>query len=225
MEQPDSSGVENLWRALADELKLPLVQIARSAELGEVRTIQIAADNALKLIDSYLLVTGLSRQQQLALQPVSLTATLYDVSQDLHDLSNLYDTRVDIRVKGSPGRVMAHPVGLKAALTSLAYTMLTGGLKSREQTITLLAESHNGLVTAGVISSSAHLNREALDQARQLFGRAKQPAGAVTQNSGVGLYMADNLFSAMQAPLKTIKSGRQTGLATDLVLSQQLALL
>lgn len=225
------TGVE-LWRSLADELKLPFVQIARSAELAEfsqptqrLRTIETTANNALRLIDGYLLVTSLGKQGQLDLTPVSVTATLYDVAQELYDLSKLYDTTIDIRVRGSTGQAMAHAVGLRAALSSLAYTFLTGGLKGRDQTLTLVAQQSKEGITAGVLSDIAHISSEDLQQARELYGRAGQPAGGFTQNSGVGLYLADNLFAAMESPLRVLKSGRKTGLAATMLPSHQLALL
>jgi len=225
------AGVE-LLRALADELKLPLVQIARTAELAEpemagreLRTIETAAGNALRMIDGYLLVTALGKQPQLDLSPVSVTATMYDVAQELYDLSKLYDTEIDIRVKGSPGQVMAHAVALQTALTSLAYTFLTGGLKGKQQVITLMAQHTKQGITAGVLSTYAHVTAEDLQSARDLYGRAQQPAGGITQNSGVGLYVADNLFTAMESPLRVIKSGRKTGMAATLLPSHQLALL
>lgn len=231
MSNGHETGVE-LWKALADELKLPLTQIARAAELAELgkpadqlHTIETTAANALRLIDSYLLVTSLGRQQHLDLSPVSLTATLYDVAQDLYELSKLYDTTIDIKVKGSVGQAMTHAAGLRAALTSLAYTFITGGLKGRKQTITLLAQNNREGMTAGVLSNSTHLGTDDLQLARELYGKALQPAGGLTQNSGLGLYLADNLFAAMESPLRVVKAGRRTGLAGVLPASQQLVLL
>jgi len=220
-----------LWQALADELKLPLVQIARSAELGEteaprrqLRIVETTADNALRLIDSYLLVSNLS-QKQLELMPVSVTATLYEVAEDLRPLARLYDTQIDIEVQGATGQVMAHAEGLRAALTSLAYTFITGGLKARRQRLTLLVQPTKDGVNTGVVSAAAHLTNEDLQSARQLYGRAQQPAGGLTQNSGVGLYLADNLFGAMESPLHVIRTGRKSGLVATLLPSRQLALL
>jgi light-regulated signal transduction histidine kinase (bacteriophytochrome) len=221
----------DLWRALADELKLPLVQIARTAELAqpemagrELRTIETAADNALRLIDGYLLVSALG-QQQLALSPVSVSAMLYDVAQDLHQLGKLYDTDIEITVKGSPRQAMAHAMALRAALTSLAYTLVTGGLKGKKQAITLTVRQTSQGIMAGVFSNQTQLVTEDLQLARNLYGKAHQPASGITQNSGVGLYIADNLCAAMESPLKVVKVGRKTGLVTTLLPSQQLALL
>lgn len=224
MSQRQLTGVD-LWRSLADELKLPFVQIARTAELSGQDDIEATAANALRLIDGYLLVTALGPQQQLDLAPVSVTATLYDVAEELRDLSKLYDTEINIRVKGPMEQVMAHAGGLKAGLSGLAYTLLTGGLKGPKQKLTLIAQHDKQGITAGVVSTYAHVSSEDLQAARRLFGRAGQPAGGITQNSGLGLYLADNLFSAMESPLRVVRSGRQTGLAASLTISQQLALL
>ena len=72
-----------LMRALAEELKLPLMQISRSAELGQLdsgnnlQIIETTASNALRLLDGYILTTQLmGEQQQLEIEPVSVTAVL-----------------------------------------------------------------------------------------------------------------------------------------------------
>ncbi len=230
MSEPQITGVD-LWKSLADELKLPLTQIARLAELAEsqdttenLQSIEIAANSGLKLIDSYLLITS-SPQLQLPLTPVSVTAILYDVAQELYDLSKLYDSRLDIKVTGSMPQVMANESGLKAALLALAYTFLTGGLRRPKQSLTLIAKSSEEGIDTGVVSPTANVSAEDLQVARKLFGQARQPASGFTQNSGVGIYIADSLLAGMEAPLRAIKSGRQTGLAATLLPSQQLALL
>lgn len=229
VDRPET-GVD-LWMALADELKLPLIQIARSAELAELdeparqlHTIEATAGNALRLIDGYLLVRSIG-QQQLDLVPVSVTATLYDVAQGLYEMSKLYDTDIDIEVKGSLGRVMADQLALRTALMSLTYTFLSGGVKGRRQKLTLLAQQTKEGITAGVLSNHAHLSAEDLQQARKLYGQAQQPAGGITQNSGFGLYVADSLFSAMHTPLRVVKAGNKTGIAATMTTSRQLALL
>lgn len=224
MAKQQTSGVD-LWRSLADELKLPLLQIARAAELEDQPAIETTATNALKLIDGYLLISALGEQQHLDLQPVSVSAMLYNVEQDLNELAKLYDTELTIKVQGAPGQAMAHAHALRASLTGLAYTFLTGGLKGRHQVVTLWARQEHDGVTAGVLSNYAQLSSEDLQAARQLFGRARRPAGGVTQNSGVGLYIADALCTAMETSLRVVKTGRQTGMAVTLLPSQQLALL
>lgn len=223
------TGVEHdqlhLLRSLADELKLPLLQIARAAELQKQLDIETTATNALRLIDGYMLVTKLGMQQQLDLSPVSVSAMLYEVAQDLGKLAKLYDTDLTIRVIGSPGRVMAHSAALRAGLIGLAYTLMTGGMKAPHQVVTMWARQDKTGVSAGVLSNYAQLSHDDLVAARRLYGRALQPAGGITQNSGAGLYIADNLFAAMNTSLRVIKAEQQTGIVATLIPSQQLALL
>ena len=223
------TGVD-LWRSLAAELKLPLTQIARTAELAQsgqnftdIKSIEVAATSGLRLIDSYLLLTD--EQKQLPLSPVSVSAMLYTVAQEMSDLSRLYDAKINIRVGSSTPQIMAHGPGLKAALTALIYTFITGGLRSSQHEVVLVARRTEEGVVTGVVARGANLTAEDLQSARQLFGRAAQPASHITQNSGVGVYMADSLLTAMNAPLRVIKTGHQTGLATTLLPSQQLVLL
>lgn len=215
----------NLLRTLSDELKLPLLQIARQAELAAEPDIETTATNALRLIDGYLLVASLEQQPRLDVCPVSVTALLYEVEQDLYDLAKLYDTELVIAVQGSVGQVMAHPAALRASLVGLVYTLMTGGLKGRHQVITLWARHDQQHVIAGVLSNYAQLSSDDLQAARQLYGHAQRPAGGITQNSGAGLYIADALCEAMDTPLTVIKTGHRTGLVTRLQPSQQLALL
>lgn len=221
----------SLLRALADELKLPLTQIARLAELAAhggsaepIQTIEITAHNALRLIDGYLLAMHVG-QRQLDLEPVSVTATLYDVAEDLYQLSKLYETNITITVKGAPGQVMADRRALRAALTGLAHTFITGGLRTKKKEVVLRAQLQTDGITAGVLSNDMPITSEDLQLARTLYGKAGQPAGGLTQNSAVGLYVADNLFAAMESPLKVTRSGRRTGLVATLTPSHQLALL
>lgn len=215
----------NLLYTLGDELKLPLVQIARMAESNNQLDIEVTATAALRLIDGYTLVTGLTQQQQLDVVPVSLSATLYDVMQESQALASQYDTTLSIMVRGLFGQVMAHPRALPIVLQCLTYTLLTGGLKGKKQALTLFARVEKAGVTAGVLGNYAHLTADDLAKARRLYGKAWRPATAITQNSGAGLYIADQLCDAMATPLRAIKYGRQTGLAATFAPSQQLALL
>jgi len=130
------SGVTDnlrLARALAEELKLPLIQIARKGELArmtadpaQVKDIETTADGALKLIESYLFSTRvLMNQQRLELEPVSVGSTMYDIAQYLSGHAKMYNCDLDIDVKSSIGLAMAHPEALKSVLTSLAFTLIS----------------------------------------------------------------------------------------------------
>ena len=85
--QPDVHVAERLLQALAEQLKSPLLQIAYHAEAAQpdaFTEIRTASDRALRLLDSYLLSIN---QQQLELEPVSVSSVLYDVAHALYPLA------------------------------------------------------------------------------------------------------------------------------------------
>jgi len=231
--RPDQNT--RLLRALAEEIKLPLLQVARMAEHSKqapssenMALIETTADAALQLLDGYLLSTKLLlRQQSLDLEPVPVSSLLYDTAQRLYGFSKLYNTKIDIEVRGKCGLVMAHAQGLYTALISLAYTAITNGTvghSSQPRTVTLLAEHRSGYVTTGVLTGDEGLKLQNLDRARRMYGVSHQPAHAL-HTAGAGIYVADSLFSAMSGKLHYRKMRQTHGLVAPLLPSQQLALL
>ena len=111
-DMPTEESFKELFLAMAEELKLPLQYIARQAEL---RTMQLqavqkdaisstmhssgtqaclkdiltSADMSLQLLDSYLLSLRLSLDPaiKLELEPVSVSAVLYDTASQLQDVA------------------------------------------------------------------------------------------------------------------------------------------
>lgn len=220
-----------LMRALAEELKLPLMQISRSAELRQLdgsdnqQIIETTASNALRLLDGYILTTQLTgEQQQLEIEPVSVTAVLYDTAQDLYKISKLYDSSLDIRVNGRCGQVMSNARALRAALASIAYTFVSSGISSKQQIMLTASKSNRGVIT-GVSSDNCQFSAQELQLARKLYGNARQPAKTMTSNSGAGIYLADRLFEAMESRLKVGHHRGNVGLFAWLMASQQLTLL
>ena len=222
-----------LLYALGEELKLPFMQVARSAEFGRLmndrdqyRRIEITAEAAIKLLDSYVLSSQfLINQVPLKLNSISLTSTMYDSAQNLRRLTKLYNTEIDIQVEGKCGLVMANKNALEAALTSLAYTFISANDFSNKKLITFSARKEHGIVDVGIFSSNSLISKKTLDSARKLYGKARQPASTITHNSGVGLYVADSLFYAMNSELQFSRHKKKSGLIAQLLPSAQLSLL
>lgn len=221
-----------LLRALAEELRLPLVQIARQAELSQnskdlksnLKNIEATAEATLGLLDSYLLTTRLLLEQQtLDLSPVPVSATLYDSAQDVYKLAKLYEAEIDIEVHGKCGQAMAHPTGLRAALSSLAYNFIYAPTQKKTK-VAFFASRHHGIVHTGVISNN-QFNKHDLDEARQLFGSARQPSAKLSGRGGAGVFVADKIFSAMSSSLKVGHVHKSAGLFGELTPNQQLALI
>ncbi len=234
MESLDSKDLNTrLLYALAEELKIPFLQVARSAEFGRLmndkdqyKRIEYTADAAIKLLDSYTLSSQSAiNRLPFELSPIALTSTMYDCAENLRRFTSLYNTVIDIKVEGKCGLVMANKDALEAALTSLAYTFISANDYKIRKIITLYARSENNIISAGVFSNSTNISKKTLDDARKLYGNARQPASRLTHNSGAGLYIADSLFFAMQSKLDYSRHNKSRGLIARLIPSAQLSLL
>jgi hypothetical protein len=232
----ESESQGRLLRTLAEELKLPLMQIARAAELArlsgdvnEIAQAEVLADTALRLVDSYVLSTQtMLGQQSLHLEPISLNAVMYDTAQYLHKLAKLYDCKIDLMVSGKHGLVMAHPQALQSALTSLGYSFINAmndqGQGEKAQIILTASKNKHG-IAAGIQTNNQEVGSKLLQQAKSLYGIARQPMAELTHSSGAGIMVANSLFDAMATQLKVIRHHSNSGLAATLLPSQQLALL
>ncbi|MDQ3159212.1 MAG: hypothetical protein M3P98_03720 [bacterium] len=223
-----------LARALAEELKLPLIQIARKGELArmtadpnQVRDIELTADGALRLIESYLFSTRvLLTQQQLDLEPISVGSTMYDIAQYLSGHARMYNCDLDIDVKSSIGLAMAHPEALKSVLTSLAFTLIsTPNDRLSRKKVVLSAARVDNVIRAQVISVDHIIAKDSLAQARNLSGVARKTSKDISHNTGAGVLLADRLMKAMNSDLKITRMGSSSGLGGDLLISKQLSLI
>jgi K+-sensing histidine kinase KdpD len=220
-----------LLRSIAEQLKTPLTIIARQTELEELRngssstslqTVRTQANSALTLVESYLLgLQLLENQNELALEPVSVSSLLVDVAHELQDLARTYGTELELHIAGKYQPVMAHPRGLRAALLSLGYTLLESyPLEQRRLSLAVHRTPH-GIVT-GLYGDYHELSSKQWHQALELQGRARQPFTAISSGSGAGIFVAQTILQAMTAYLRVSKYRNQHGLATTLQPSQQL---
>ena len=126
-----SEADERLLQVLAEQMKTPLLQIARSSELArmtkryqaQLETIELTADTALKLLDNYLLGIKLSRIHP-ELEPVSVAAVLIDTAHELSKFAARNQCELQVHLAGKYEPIMAHRQGLEAALASLGYVFI-----------------------------------------------------------------------------------------------------
>lgn len=233
----DSTGkaeMNDLLLSVAEQLKVPLITIARQAELGQVTgsvdiseivAIQTQADAALTLVDSYLLGLELLREQtSLALEPVSVSSTLVDTAHDLYRYARQYGIKLELDVAGKYAPVMAHPHGLQSALLSLGYALVEAQAVQEDGDRTLLLAAHRTShgVVAGVYGNYPDVHAEQWHKALELCGRARQPFAALSSGSGAGLFVADAILQAMSTRLRVGRHLKQVGLSTTLQASRQL---
>ncbi len=222
-----------LLLSVADQLKLPLTNIVRHAELaamdarhGDWPATHTQAQVALTLVDSYLLGLQLLRKQEtLELEPVSISSLLVDSAHELESYAKQHGTMLELHVAGRYGPVMAHRAGLRAALLSLGYALIDSSMgegKRRALTIATHRTPHG--IVAGVYGEFEQLSARAWRTALALSGRAQQPFSEISATGGAGMFVADTIFQAMDTRLRVGRHLNQTGLAVTLQLSQQLSL-
>lgn len=225
---------EKLLNVLVEQMKLPYMQIARLAEFGQLdksntfnlADIEITADNALKLIDSYILSTKLARAQNyLQLEPVSLSAVLHDTANQLSQLAKQYNCELELHLAGRYEPVMAHRAGLEAALSSLGYAMIEAQVDigaNSKPIIKLAAHRGRSGIVAGLFTAGDSLTTSLYNRGRGLYGRARQPLTDLTATSGAGIFVADSLLSSMSTKLRVAHHQKLTGLAATFSPSQQM---
>jgi hypothetical protein len=231
----DSGSAPNLSQDLllsvADELKLPLMQIARLAELGrlngeaDLKNIQATADSALRLLDNYVLGVRLALEpKELAVEPVSIASVLYDTGQQLDSLAKSYGVSLELNVTGRLGTVMAHRQGLQAALTSLGSALIEAlpALESSQLKLQLATHRSRYGIVAGLYADTERLTDTALERGRKLHGNSRQPLTNLTHTSGAGIFVADTILRAMHLKLHASRHRRLYGLGTVLPANNQL---
>jgi len=225
-----------LLHAVTEELKLPLLHIARSSELAlltdtsipdTLQGIQLSATTALQMLDTCLLGIQLATtQQSLAIEPVSVPAVLYDTAHELTNLARRYNVELELQVNGGIGLVMAHPRGLQAALYSLGVTIIEAvPTDAPHRQVVLEAHRSSEGVVAGLLSGTLSVSSGELKKACQLYGHARQPLQTLSPPGAAGIFVAHNILQSMAARLRTFRHHNRSGLAAVLPLSRQLQLI
>lgn len=227
---------ERLFLSLAEQMKLPLLQIVRQAELGamtedgleQLSRVRVNADVAIRLVDGYLLSMRLAAEERhmVEMESVSVSSVLYDTAQQLHPIAKLYGVDLELSVDGKYGPVSAHREGLQSALVSLGYALIEALPASNAPQMKLQLAAHRcryGIV-AGLYADVDRLTADALRQGRRLHGDTRQPLPALSHVSGAGVFVADAILSAIGARLKVSHHQRRSGLGTVLQSNHQLQL-
>src|SRR5512146_773693 len=229
---------QQLLLSVAEELKLPLMQIARQAEQAsltggtDLTVIQTTADSALRLLDNYALGVRLALEpEQLSIEPVSVSSVLYDAGQQLEALAKSYGVTLELNVAGKFGPVLAHRQGLRAALVSLGASLIEAlpaqtELQQGSPQLKLQLATHRcryGIV-AGLYTDTEQPGSEVLHRGRALQRRSRQPLMNLSHSSGAGVFVADTILKAMKLNLRASRHHRLYGLGTVLQPNHQMQL-
>jgi hypothetical protein len=224
---------QELLLSVAEELKLPLLQIARQAEQvelsgeGDVGTIRTTAETALRLLDNYALGVRLHLEPtQFDIEAVSVSSVLYDTGQQLDALAKSYGVELELHVAGRYGTVMAHRRGLQAALVSLGAALIEALPAQNTPQLKLQLATHRSRygIVAGLYSQTPGLTNTALQRGRRLRRQSRQPFIGLTHTSGAGIFVADTILEAMQLRLRASRHNHLYGLGTVLPPNNQMQL-
>lgn len=228
---------EDLFHNLAEQVKLPFVQIAHAAELLARtdlpadaqqwrQTIDVSAAGALRLIDGYLLSIELQRQGQLDLEPVSISSVLQDTADVLQPFARAHQCTLEVVIGGKYAPVMGHRRAIHAALTSLGHSFIEAATQTDEKAPrVLLAVRRTGSgIAAGVFTANQSLSSAMLTQARRFGGTMRQPLNGFESGSASGVFIADSLLGSLDTTMRTGRYKGLYGLTATFVPSRQLTL-
>jgi hypothetical protein len=232
------SETEQLFLTLAEQMKVPLMQIARQAEAAHLlgnsaealESVHTQADVALKLVDGYMLSMRLASQEHdpLAIGPVSVSSMLYDAAQQLTPIAKMYGVELEVEMAGKYGPVEAHQQGIKAALVSLGYALIealpAAGSGQPQLRLQLAAHRCRYGIATGLYSNVQNISVQTLKRGHLLRGTARQPLPGMTHSGGAGVFVADAILQALGARLRVSHYHNRTGLGTILQPNPQLQL-
>ncbi len=221
--------------SVAEQLKIPLIQIARTSEQARnsdrpnsYETIEDIADSAIQLLDSLLLSLRLHEAgDNLVLQPVSLSAVLHDIAHTMQIATKQHGCDVELHIGGKYEPIMAHPAGLVAALSSLGSVFIDAQNQRKvnyRPVIKISAHRTRYGITAGLFSDIEGLSGDTFKRAKHMYGSSRQPLSQLTAHSGAGVFIADSLLEVMSSRLRVAKHQKLSGLAATFTPSKQMEL-
>jgi hypothetical protein len=225
---------QGLLLSVAEELKMPLVQIARLSENENLSNpnysnaiIQSTAETALRLLDNYILGVRLNLDPH-SFEPETITVSsvLYDSCQELDSFAKTHGVFLELNVAGKFEPVIANRRGLQSALVSIGASLIEALPANGSSQLRLQFASHRSRygIVAGVYADTKQLSNQALNIGRKLHVNSRQPMVNVTHNSGAGVFVADSILRAMNLSLTASRHHRLYGLGTVLQSNSQLQL-
>ncbi len=220
---------DQLFMALAEQLKVPLLQIARLSELSGktvLPRISVVSEHALRLVDAYS-QSYAQKQTKLLLEPLTTGAVLYDVAIALQPFAKQWDYTIEIDQQGKGVPIMAHRESLKTMLTLLGASLIEASAEDADIPHYLVLGTHRSArgTVVGAFSNHVALSQRALQLTRELHGRATQAVPSLGLAGGAGLAIADKLSEQMHAPLRAYRHRSLTGIGSLLSPSHQLQLI
>lgn len=225
---------DQLLKIVIEQLKLPLINIARQAELASelpesnYRNIRSAADIAIRLIDGYLLSIS-ENEVLLNFEPVSLYSVMNSAAENLYPVAEVYNCEVKLNCTGCFAPVLSERRRLEAALTMLGFSFIEAQTANRESNevgqVLLTAYNSPKGVSAGIFSPQIDITNESFSNAMRKTYNTRQTMPSVSQSPGAGIMIADALIKNLSTKLQVAKHNKLSGLSITLLPSKQLELI
>lgn len=216
---------DSLFFTLAEDLKTPLVRIAYQAELTNASDIQTTAQDVLRLLDAYLLST--KSQAQFELEPANPSAVLVDVAHELSKYAERFGCQVTVSAHIPHMTALLHRKALQSALSAIGIVFIEAqGILGIKKGIELATYKSKNGIAVGVFQNygMSIISAQLLSRARTHLGDATRPFAGLASGAAAQLFVAEQLVQGMHSTLRSARRGKQTGLAADLLPSNQLLL-
>ena len=225
---------EHLLKIIIEQLKLPLLHIARQTEQAKYGTlvdyidINSIAEMSLKMIDGFMLSREENTQTSLQLEPVSLSSALNNAANNIEGLAKLYGCSVELHLAGKYAPIMSQKDKLEAAFTMLGYSYIEASKNNENSNLKrrIILSGHKtskGLV-AGIFSPQLIVNNGSFIKSMNSLKATKQAMPGITQSTGAGIIIANSILNDLTTKLRVAHYRKISGMAATLIPSHQLQL-
>lgn len=226
-----------LLKSVAEELRLPLVQISRLAELSrssandlssDMKTIESSADLALQLLESYILGVELSdNQREIELSPITVGAVMNDVAHQVHKIADQNNCDILLSIKTSKP-IMGNYEAIKMAYLNIAHSIILANnsqVDKKRKSIIFAVYGKGTKNMAGVYGNDVQINKTSWEKSMSMFHKTRQKIPEFSSINGSGFFVASSILESMSLSLHPSKYKGNKGLVAGFPLSQQLQLI
>lgn len=225
--------------AAAHELKTPLAIISHLASALEdnaldtpqarrdsLQRIQLSAERTMRLVQDLTTTYRIGQQQlslALDLQPVNITQVCEEVAHEMMPFAKAHNQPLRLEL----GQRSQMVVGDRALLHSVLFNLLDNALRHTppETLVNMHIRRRSEVVRVCVQDNGPGILPSDMTQLKQRLGTLTQPIVTRSSGSGLGLYIAQQLASAMGGRIGVGKIKSGADFHVDLLHSRQLSFL
>jgi signal transduction histidine kinase len=239
-EQQSLDGSSAIIAAAAHELKSPLTLITYLAKmlsdeqlglteqerLQYVQRLQVVSARTLRLVQHLTLSYRLENNHQLAfsfaLEPINTREVCENALHELTPFAQEYRQELRFMGPARPQMVVANRDILYDVVVNLVDNAIRHNAPGMP--VAVSPSTRNDVVRVHVHDSGVGVSQAELNKLRRSIGRQPQPLSGHAGTSGLGLYIASQLASAMGGSLGLGRARQGTTFFVDLLRSKQLSL-